>query len=83
MSQLYTILKKSFFHNFGNRGWGGVEIKNFKIFQNRESLYLEIQMVLKFGEERIKITLIPFGYVIFLSKWSLKKPIFDQKGGQN
>ena len=45
-----------------------VEIKNFKIFQNRKSLYLEIQVVLKFGEERMKINLILFVYVIYSSK---------------
>ena len=39
--------------------------------------------MLKFGEERMKITLILFVYVILSSKWSLKKPIFDQKGGRN
>ena len=31
----------------------------------------------------MKIILILFVYVILSSKWSLKKPIFDQKGGQN
>ena len=62
---------------------GGVEIENFKFFLNRKSLYLEIQVVLKFGEERMKITLIPFVHVILSLKWSLKRPIFDQKGGQN
>ena len=62
---------------------GGVEIENFKIFLNRKSLCLEIQVVLKFGEERMKITLILFVHVILSSKWPLKKPIFDQKGGQN
>ena len=46
------------------------------------SLSVSIQVVLKFAEERMKITLILFVYVIFSSKWSLKKPIFDQKGGQ-
>ena len=46
-------------------------------------MYLEIQFVLKFGEERTKIALILFVFVILSSKWSFKKPIFDQKGGQN
>ena len=73
MSQLYTILKSHFFTILAIGG-EGVEIKNFKIFQNRESLYLEIQVVLKFGEERMKITLILFVYVILSSKWSLKSP---------
>ena len=31
----------------------------------------------------MKIILILFVYVILSSKWSLKKPIFDQKEGQN
>ena len=62
---------------------GGEEIKNLKNFQNRNSFYLEIQVVLKFGEERMKITLILIVCVILSSKLSSKKPIFDQKGGQN
>ena len=81
MSQLYIVLK-SIFSQFCQWG-GGVEIENFKFFLNRKSLYLEIQVVLKFGEERMKITLIPFVHVILSLKWPLKKPIFDQKGGQN
>ena len=36
--------------------------------------------MLKFGEERMKITLILFVYVILSSKWFLKKPFFDEKG---
>ena len=79
MSQLYIVLKR-IFSQF--RQWG-VEIEKFKFFQNRKSLCLEIQVVLKFGEERMKITLILFVHVILSSKWPLKKPIFDQKGGQN
>ena len=31
----------------------------------------------------MKIILIVFVYVILSSEWSLKKTIFDQKGGQN
>ena len=83
MSQLYTMLKVIFSQFWQLVGGGRVEIKNFKIFQNRKSLYLRIQVVLKFGEERMKITLILFVYVILSPKWSLKKPIFDQNGGQN
>ena len=71
-----------FLHTLREASYGGKN-RNFKIFQNIKSLYLEIQVVLKFGKERMKITLILFVYVIFSSKWSLKKPIFDQKGGKN
>ena len=62
-----TILKV-ICHNFGDRERGleilGLEILNFNFFQNRKSLYLAIQALLKFGEERMKITLIPFVFVI-------------------
>ena len=77
MSSLFTILKV-IFSQFLQWG-GGVEIK---IFQNIKSLYLELQLVLKFGKERMKITLIPFVYVIFSSKWSLRK-IFSTKKGES
>ena len=45
-------------------------------------MYLLIRVVLKFCEEWIKITLISL-LCHFLIKKVLKKPIFDQKGGQN
>ena len=44
------------------------------------SLYLEIQAVLKFGEERMKITLILFVHVILSSKWPLKSLFLTKRG---
>ena len=82
MSQLYIVLN-IIFSQFWQSGGGGEKIENLKNFQNSKSLFLEIQAVLKFGEERTKITLILFVHVILSSKWPLKKPIFDQKRGQN
>ena len=68
ISKLYSILKV-IFHNFGN--WGSVERE--KKFKFSKEKVIEIQVVLKFLEERMKITLILFVYVILSSKWSLKK----------
>ena len=39
--------------------------------------------MLKFGEERMKITLILFVCVIFSSKWSLKNAFLTKKGVKN
>ena len=66
MSQVYIVLK-IIFSQFWQSG-GGVEIEKFNFFQNRKSLCLEIQVVLKFGEERMKITLILFVHVILVGR---------------
>ena len=66
MSQGYIILKVIFTQFWQ---WGGGRNQNFKSFQDIKSLYLEIQVVLKFGKERMKITLTTFVHVILSLKW--------------
>ena len=81
MSQVYPILKVNF-SQFLQLG-GGVEIQKSKIFHNRKSMYSEIQVALKFGEDWMNITLILFVHVIFSSKWSLKHQFLTKKGVKN
>ena len=72
----YIPYWKLFFHNFGDRGRGGKGVQ-IQIFKKK---LIEIQVILKFGEERMKITLILFVYVISSSKWSFKKSFLPERG---
>ena len=64
-------------------GEGGGRNSKFQFFfQNRSSLYQEIQVVFKFGEDWMNIALILFVYVILSSNVTLKIYFWPKRGSK-